>query len=192
VTSDSVFPAATLNTARLVLRPYAAGDADDVHAVWHDEEYVRFAPAWLPILGADRATAVDWCTRRVEERRRSGDGLALAAEDREDGRLVGGVTLFDTHWAARTTEIHYWTARRARGRGYATEAVFAVARWALRDQGFARVALLADVDNTASRRVADATGFRFEGVLRRATRNALGQRDLAAYSLIPDDLPDQA
>jgi ribosomal-protein-alanine N-acetyltransferase len=192
MTAAEVFPAVTLSTARLVLRPYTRDDAAGVHALWNDEDYLRFAPVGLPLAGADHARAVEWCTATVEERRRAGEGLALAAAARDGGRLVGGVTLFATNWAARTTEIHYWTGPWARGHGYAAEAAAAVARWVLADRGFARVALLADTGNHASRRVADAAGFRFEGVLRNATRNGLGQRDLAAYSLIPADLDGTA
>jgi ribosomal-protein-alanine N-acetyltransferase len=87
-----------------------------------------------------------------------------------------------------TCEIHYWTAPWGRGHGYAAEAARAAAAWALRDRGFARVSLFAVVQNAASRKVADAAGFRFEGILRNAALTRAGRADLATYSLIPGDL----
>ena len=84
------------------------------------------------------------------------------------------MALFGPDWAAMITEIHYWTASWARGRGYAAEAARVVARWALTEQGFARITLRTVIGNTASQKVAAAAGFRFEGVLRNAARRLLG------------------
>jgi RimJ/RimL family protein N-acetyltransferase len=70
-----------------------------------------------------------------------------------------------------------------------TRAVRLVSRWAF-ERGAARLQLRADVENGASRRVAEQAGFRLEGVLRSAHWNArLGRRqDWALYSLLPDEL----
>ena len=59
MTADRAFPLVTLPTERLVLRPFERGDAADVHAVWCDQAYLRFAPAQFPHAGAgfDRASA---------------------------------------------------------------------------------------------------------------------------------------
>lgn len=187
-----VFPPTTLVTERLTLRPLRAEDAADVHAVWNDETYLRFAPVGLATAGADLTRALDWCTTRVEEQRRAGHGLSFAVEHTDQRQLVGHLALFGTNWTAMVTDIHYWTAPWWRGNGYATEAVVAVTRWALSEQGFARVGLRAVVDNVASRRVAEAAGFHFEGILRNATVTRAGRGDLAGYSRIPSDLPEIA
>jgi RimJ/RimL family protein N-acetyltransferase len=172
------FPRANLAAGRLVLRPFRAEDATDVHAVWNDDAYLRFAPAGMPTAAADLRRAVEWCS----------SGPIFAVERAADGRLVGHVALFGTDWARMVTEIHYWTAPWGRGHGYAAEAVRTVARWALTTQGIARIALMAVVDNTASVRTAEAAGFRFEGVLRNAALTRAGRGDLASYSAIPADL----
>jgi [ribosomal protein S5]-alanine N-acetyltransferase len=182
------FPRVTLSTDRLLLRPFTADDAPDVHTVWNDEAYLRFAPAGLPVAGADLDLALDWCTNAVERHRQTGQALSLAAARADTGRLVGHVALFQVDWSALTTEIHYWTAPWARGNRFAPEAVRAVAGWALSIAGFARVTLQAVVENVASQRVARAAGFRFEGVLRNAALTRAGRGDFAMYSLIPDDL----
>ena len=178
--ADHRFPFATLETARLRLRPLRPADAPDVHAVWNEREYLRFAPAGFPLAGAGLEKARTWCATPAPA---SFAVTPLAAE-----RLCGHVMLFGTDWDTMICEIHYWTAPWGRGNGYATEAARAAAEWALRTVGFARVTLHAVVDNHASRRVAEAAGFRFEGLLRNAALTRAGRTDLASYSLIPADL----
>lgn len=174
--TESAFPKVTLASERLTLRPFRPADAADVHKVWNDEAYLRFAPTGSATAEGDLRRAVEWCSNEP----------IFAVE--HDGRLVGHVTLFGTDWAGMVTEIHYWTAPWGRGNGYAPEAVRAVAKWALTTQGMARIALMAVVENTASIRVAEAAGFRFEGVLRNAAVTRSGRGDFAAYSQIPADL----
>lgn len=187
---DDVFPREVVTSDRLVLRPFEPADAADVHAAWQDERFVQSAPVGYPYAAADLETAVAWCTSGIEQRRLDGKGVGFATVPRTGGRLVGHVSLFSADWAARSADIHYWTAPWARGNGYAAEAAGAIARWALRAQGFARIALLADTGNTASRRVAETAGFRFEGVLRSLVPTRAGGRaDMAVYSMIADDLP---
>jgi RimJ/RimL family protein N-acetyltransferase len=186
--ADQVFPRTVIETRRLRLRAFEAPDAVDVHAAWQDEQFIRTAPVGYPYAGADLGTAAEWCTG-TEKRRQDGLGAELAVQPRDGGRLLGHVALFSVRWSLRIAEIHYWTAPWARGRGYAGEAARAIAEWALRDVAFERISLQADVHNTASRRVADAAGFHFEGVQRSVVPSRDGGRmDLAVYSLIRADL----
>ena len=75
-----------------------------------------------------------------------------------------------------------------RGKGYASEALGAVARWALAEGGVQRAWLTANTDNVASVRVAEKAGFRREGTLRRAALDDDGLHDLAVFSLLDDEL----
>jgi [ribosomal protein S5]-alanine N-acetyltransferase len=182
------FPQATLQAGRLVLRPFRPGDAADVHAVWNDQAYLRFAPAGFRYAAASLDQAAEWCAHGADGQRRAGQGVSFAGAPPDGARLVCQVALFGTDWTAMITEIHYWTAPWARGNGYAAEAARAVACWALTEQSFARVTLKTVTDNAASRAVAQAAGFRFEGIMRNAAWTRAGRGDMAIYSLIPDDL----
>lgn len=182
-----VFPRATISTERLVLRPFEARDAPDVYATWNDDAYARFVPATLTVAHTDLEHAMKWCCRGVEEWRELGEGIAFAVEVIGEHRLAAHVSLFNADWSAMTIEIHYWTAPWARGNGYATDAVLAVARWALTECGFIRVALATVTANVGSRRVAERAGFQYEGTLRKAAVTAAGREDLAIFSLVADD-----
>jgi len=188
--TGQAFPRVTLSTERLALRPFERGDAGDVHAVWNDEAFLRFAPARFPHAAASLPRATKWCTCDAEEQRLAGHGVNFAGAERNHGRLVCHVSLFSTDWTSMNTEIHYWTAPWARGGGYAAEAARAVGRWALTGHGFARITLKTVMDNRSSRRVAEAAGFCFEGILRNGAWTREGRGDMAMYSLIPQDLDE--
>jgi len=68
------------------------------------------------------------------------------------------------------------------------EAVTQLASWALQEQRFDRVELRVATGNIPSRRVAEASGFVREGVLRNAGYVHAGRVDLIVYSLVPGDL----
>ena len=188
--TSRVFPRVVLSTSRLLLRPFQAEDARDVHAVWNDEAYLRFAPAGLASAGADLDAAGRWCSQTAEEARIAGKSVSIAGSGRDGGRILCHVALFGTDWSAMIAEIHYWTAPWARGHGYAAEAARAVSRWALVEQGFVRITLKTVTGNTASRRVAESAGFRYEGTLRNAAWTRTGRGDFAIYSLICGDLEE--
>jgi RimJ/RimL family protein N-acetyltransferase len=63
-------------------------------------------------------------------------------------------------------EIGYWCAPWARGRGVMSAAVRLVRDWAFDALELERLELTTDVDNIGSQRVAQAAGFRREGVMR--------------------------
>jgi RimJ/RimL family protein N-acetyltransferase len=88
------------------------------------------------------------------------------------------------------TEVGYWVAAEARGRGLCPRAVSLVSRWLIAEHGVERVQLRADVENVPSRRVAEKAGFTQEGVLRSSRYNPrLGRRiNFVMYSLLRDEL----
>ena len=73
-------------------------------------------------------------------------------------------------WETPRTEIGYWCRTTRAGRGYVSEAVAAVARYAHENLRAVRVEIVTDEANLASRRVAERCGFELEGVLRHERR----------------------
>ncbi len=112
----------------------------------------------------------------------------FAITDTSSGSVLGSIGFGPV--ANQTGEIGYWLRADARDGGVATQALVLLSRWALARDDVERVQLRADIENVASRRVAEKAGFRLEGVLRSAYFNPrLGRRqDWAMYSLLPGDL----
>ena len=183
--SPRTFPVATIETSRLLLRPHRAEDAPDVAIACRDELTQRWLPLPNPYTEAD---ALAWCTEMAPRFRTSGEGIEWVAVRRSDDRLIGTFGLKRTDWRMKTSEIGYWVAPWARGEGLAVEAVTAIARWLLLEQGFERLGLRAAPGNVASQRVAERAGFTREGVARNAGFTNAGRIDLVVYSIIPADL----
>ena len=146
---------------------------------------------WLPLPRPYTHEDARAWTRRCETMRRAGDGVQCAVALSGSDVLVGCVGLKRTDWRARVTEIGYWSVPEHRGRGYITEAVRALARWALESE-MQRVELLAAPGNLASNRVAVRAGFTYEGLMRNAGFVHGGRVDLGLYSLIPADVSQPA
>jgi RimJ/RimL family protein N-acetyltransferase len=167
-----------LTDQTLTLRPWTGADAAAiVESVDGDPEITK----WLDLVPQPYTLqdAHAYVTGIGEQ--------AFAVTDTASGRVLGSIGLQRNDDGVG--EIGYWIRADARGDGTMTRALVLLARWALDEEGLARVQLRADVENTASRRVAEKAGFRLEGILRSAHWNArLGRRqDWAIYSLLPDD-----
>lgn len=180
----SPFPSPVIRSARLDLREYGASDAGLVRALLADAEPEALPPG----APSDPEDVAGWLADGARRAQREGTGVHLMMLDRATGRIVGSIGLFHADWQVRSAEIGYGVRGDERGKGYATEALGAVARWALTEGGIQRAWLTANTDNVASVRVAEKAGFRREGTLRRAALEADGLHDLAVFSLLDDEL----
>jgi RimJ/RimL family protein N-acetyltransferase len=190
----STFPNVSINTERLVLRPFEEPDAEAFAEMMNDELVVAWTSAPHPYTVADART---WITELAPAERTEGRGIVFAVTEFLTQRLVGIVHLQHTNWRVRSSEIAYVIAPWARGEGYASEAAFATAQWLFRDQKFERLEVRTAADNTASQQVAQKIGCISEGVLRnawiaRAKTEDGGwtdvRTDVIVWSLLPEDL----
>ena len=148
-------------TARLILRPIAAADAPSIFAGYaQDPEVVRFL-IWRPHRTlADTEAYINRCISEPSDQSRS---YALIA--RTDGELLGAFALRQPE--AHRLDCGYVLARPYWGRGLMTEALSEVADWAMRQVEIWRIGAVCDVQNPASARVLEKSGFEREGILRR-------------------------
>ncbi len=139
---------------------FAEEHLDAVGALLDDSEIMRFTRIPEP---TPEGFARTWL-ERYEAGRRDGTREAFAAVD-ADGGLLGLALAPVIDREGREMELGYLVAPAARGHGVATRMLDLLTRWAF-DSGAVRVALIIDVDNTASERVAERCGYVREGVMR--------------------------
>lgn len=172
---------------KVVLRPHRDGDVPRVHEAANDER----TSYWLGQLPhpytLEHARAF---VRDRSEGMARGTDLHWMIADPQSDLLLGTVSLM--HLQDGTAEVGYWAHPEARGRGVMTEAVRLAARHAFIDPedgglGLHRLTLYSAVDNTASRHVAEANGFRPTGVERQAVICRDGRHDVAGYDLLVSD-----
>jgi RimJ/RimL family protein N-acetyltransferase len=165
-----------LESDRLALRPWRHDDAAAVAAALADGSMHTFLAVPNPYTMSD---AVEFVHSIARTERSAGTGLECAVVDRASRSLVGSATLRLPH-GMRSSDIGYWIAPTAQGKGYATEATRALAGWAF-EQGVHRVEVRLDVRNVVSARVALAAGFGFEGIRREVLRDEDGRVDMAVF-----------
>ena len=170
----------TLETARLVLRPFAAADAPAVQALAGARE-VADTTLHVPHPYPDGA-AEGWIATHAPAWA-AGTLAAYAIVDPADGGLRGAVALAVATEHARA-ELGYWVGVPWWGRGIATEAARALV-----GLGFARLALHRVqarhlTRNPASGRVMQKLGMRLEGVHREAFRKWDRFEDTAMYAVL--------
>ena len=99
------------------------------------------------------------------------------------GRVGFRVISLDEGWA----EVAYWTVPAARGRGIAARSVRVVSEWMFRSVGLNRIELNHSTLNTASCRIAQKAGFRYEGTRRRQQLHQDGWHDMHLHARLADD-----
>jgi RimJ/RimL family protein N-acetyltransferase len=134
----------------LVLRPWSDDDAGPLLDVYRDPAMRR----WVAVHVSTPEEAAAWVAAQ-QDGWHTGDRVSFAVLD-DRHRLVGCVALKKPH---TKPEVGYWTAAQARGLGVATRAVDALSTWAFSAYGLDRIELLHQVDNVASCRVAEKTGY---------------------------------
>jgi RimJ/RimL family protein N-acetyltransferase len=141
-----------VETARLVLRGWRAGDADAYAAMCDDAEGMRYVGGVLDRGQSWRRLALHaghWVLRGYGN---------WAVERREDGELLGRAGLWQPEgWPG--LEVGWQLARPAWGHGYATEAGRAAMEWAWAELAAPRLVSVIHPDNARSIRVAERLGL---------------------------------
>ena len=149
-----------LETPRLTLRPFVADDFDALHETRSDPEVVRylyeeaFSPAETQASLERKMAATAWNAE--------GDFAGAAVIERASGLLVGDVGVFWRSERDRTAEVGFIFDPRHQGKGFATEAAFALVDWAFATAGMHRVIGRTEARNAASARVLEKLGMRLE------------------------------
>lgn len=148
----------------LILRPWRTEDVPSLVEAHRDPVLRR----WTGSAVEDHADAMRW-VQAQERKWAAGERFGFAVLDPSAGAsLVGNVVLKDVTPGEPSAEVGYWTAAYARGRGVAPRALEALTSWAFDafgTGGLERLELLHQVDNAASCRVAEKSGYDFDRTL---------------------------
>jgi len=122
---------------------------------------------------------------RVRAREQDGGGLSRAVL--ASGQIAGVLSI-TVDRRNRSAAIGYWIDRDSAGRGIVTSGVAALVADGFERYRLVRVEIRADVENRASRAVAERLGFQLEGVLRQSYRvSEQHYSDDAVYSMLASD-----
>jgi RimJ/RimL family protein N-acetyltransferase len=164
------------------LEPLSEAHLGAVAAMLSDPDVLRFTRVPDP-------TPADFPQQWLaayEAGRRDGTREAFAALD-GDGRFVGLALAFGIDRAEAEAELGYIVAPEARGRGLGTAILRALTDWAFAETGVQRLQLFVDVENPASLRVAERSGYVREGVMRSVHVKNGRRIDAVVLSRLPTD-----
>jgi len=169
------------------IRRYRTADIDAIHQAAM-ESIAEITP-WEDWLHEEyrRSDTAAWIEAQPEMWKNGNHAFVI--EDVTTGTVLGSSGINKIDPRHRNANLGYWVRSSWTRRGVATRATFLAARFAFEDLELIRVGIVAAVENTASRRVAERVGARFEGVLHHGLMIRGVGRDAALYSLTTEDLP---
>ena len=154
-----------IDTGRMVLRPPV--HADFRHWAALREQSREFLAPWEPSWARDHLSRksfvnrVYWANRSIAQ----GAALPMFLERREDGRLVGAITLDNIRRGpAQAGTIGYWIGAPHAREGYMREALTAMVHHAFEVLDLSRLESACLPENKASRGLLEKCGYKYEGV----------------------------
>jgi [ribosomal protein S5]-alanine N-acetyltransferase len=156
-----------LRGQRIMLRAPETGDFDAWSGLraQSQNELRPFEPKWSEheLTRSAYAARVRMANRLSD----SGDGFNFLIFDAGDGKLVGGITLGNIkRGASQACEIGYWLGTPHLRRGYMTDAIQTVLRFAFQNQRLQRVEAACIQSNERSEAALLRCGFQYEGLAR--------------------------
>lgn len=178
-----------IETARLLMRAPQPGDGAMLfEAVAEALPELRRFLAFLPWVATEQSVEMSeiYC-RTANSNFVARRDLPFLLIERSSSQLVGCSGLHRPNWSTPKVEVGYWVRPSRAGQGFITEAVNALVKLAFERLAVARIELITDEDNLASRRVADRCSFGLEGVLRHERRDSDGSlRNTCIYARTSD------
>ena len=156
-----------LETERLYLRPYQAGDGPIYFAVgqknrahlarYETDNFIRTLDSEAEAEKAVQGLAADWEARNC---------FFMGVFDKHTDEFVAQIYVGPVNWDVPELEIGFFVDCDHEGRGYVTEAVKAALRFVFATLQAHRVSLHCDDGNARSYRVAERCGMVREGHVR--------------------------
>lgn len=173
-----------IETDRLILRPFAADDAQAMYENWASDPEVTKYLSWPTHESVEISSMVlaDWVSHYGEE-----NYYQWAIVPKEFGKPIGSIAAVNMHERIGKIEVGYCIGRPWWHKGIMTEALNAVVNFFLQEVGFQRVEACHDPANPHSGAVMTKCGMRFEGTQRRAGMNNQGVCDLSWHAVLSDD-----
>jgi ribosomal-protein-alanine N-acetyltransferase len=171
----------TLETERLILRPFGPEDAADVQRLAGDR---AIAETTLNIPHPyEDGMAEEWISSH-QEMFDEDKGLTLAVTGKDGGHLIGAISLMGISRRFSRAELGYWIGKPYWNKGFCTEAGRAVLRYGFEELGLNRIYASHLSRNPASGRVMAKLGMTHEGRERQHVRRWEEFEDLVVYGIL--------
>ena len=148
----------TIETDRLVLRPFSGDDIEELTRLHAEESFW-----WYPLRrGMTTEETSAFMERMLNDEEDPSRPVFHAVIEQASGSLVGWAGLAVPDFLPDilpAVEVGWRLGIDHRGKGYATEAASAALRWGFCDRGLEEIVSIYEPDNVPSGRVMDRLGF---------------------------------
>ncbi len=165
------------------LRALEEADLEGISQMFNDPDVLQFLDAVTfpqPLAG----------TRAWWEHTRTDPAAQTFAIETSDGELVGACSLEKVVARHRSALLGIWLGRRYWGKGYGTDAVRTLCRFAFREMNLHRITLEVYDFNERGRRAYERIGFKEEGRLRRSHFVGGRYADTIVMGVLAEELVD--
>jgi [ribosomal protein S5]-alanine N-acetyltransferase len=165
---------------RVCLRPVARSDATAMIRLTNQS--ARRCPGLVRLLKGKKQF------EEMRKRHNRKDCFGFVICRKEDGEPVGGISLFEIiHRTRKSGVVGYLIGAPFFRKGYATEALQLVLRFAFRQLKLHRIEANIQAHNVASRALAKRAGFICEGSMRKFLKIAGRWRDHERWAILAED-----
>lgn len=174
----------TIETERLLLRPFTLADAPCMYRNWASDPEVTKYLTWPAHgnVGVSEMVLSDWVSHYGEE-----NYYQWAIVLKALGEPIGSIAAVQVNDRAELVEIGYCMGKNWWHRGLMTEAMNAVLGFFFREVGANRVEARHDPRNPHSGGVMRKCGMTYEGTHRQADRNNQGLCDASWYGILREE-----
>jgi len=170
----------TIDTRRLILRPFKKSDAGDVQVLAGDrliaDTTLRIPHPYTDIM------AEKWISKHPTQFK-AGEAVIFAIILRKTGALIGAIGL-GLQTAYQRAELGFWTGRPFWNRGYCQEAGHDVLAYGFLELGLNRIQGKHFKRNPASGRVMQKLGMVYEGCARQQVKKWDQFEDVVWYGIL--------
>ena len=177
----------TLQHGPITLRPAEEKDIVSIYEACQDPTIPQFTTVPSPYRMAD---AISFIREQAPTHfaQKSELLLVITRGHSEEEEFCGVISFHTINLHNHSTELGYWVAASARGKGIGTRAVTTMSDYGFSTMGFRRIEALVDVGNIASKALLQSAGFEPEGIMRKkVTRDDGSQIDMALFSRVATD-----
>ena len=174
----------TLETSRLILRPFIVEDAEDTFRNYCGDPAVTKYLTWPTYTSIQDAHAR---MAFMQEQYAKGQAWEWAVVLKELGQVIGSIGVVDHNEKLSAVEIGYCIGSRWWRQGIMSEAFSALIDYLFTQCGVNRISARHDPNNPGSGAVMRKCGLQYEGTCRQADWNNQGLCDVATYAILKED-----
>jgi len=164
----------TLESERLIMRDWQENDSRDYLEIYNNFDVQE--------AGAKICNNINESIEIIRSLINLQESWAIVLK--ENNKVIGSIFLSDINRHDRYKEIEYVISKRYQNKGFATEALKRVLKYAFTELDLLIVAVCHYPNNIKSKRVIEKCGFTYEGTLRKYSRNFM---DSFRYSMTKEE-----